>query len=100
MRGLPCCEAECAVEAGVARRASGLAKAAGWTVPGAVLVLMPKCPACLAAYIALGTGVGISFSAASYLRVGVMTTCVVALVYLAARQARRCVNGWFGSKRG
>lgn len=99
MRGQACCEAECAVEAERAPRSSGLARVVEWTLPGAVLVLMPKCPACVAAYVALGTGVGISISAASYVRAGIIMACVAALMYLAARQARRCVNCWFGSKR-
>jgi hypothetical protein len=68
-------------------------------VPGALLVLMPKCPACLAAYIALGTGVGISIPAASWVRFGLMTACVTALVFLAARQARRRLDCWLRSKR-
>jgi len=63
-----------------ARRCHGLA---GWMLPAGGLILLPKCPACLAAYIAIATGIGISVSAATYLRVLLLTICVVTITYFA-----------------
>jgi hypothetical protein len=56
-----------------------------WIVPGAVLALMPKCPVCLAAYIALGTGIGLSLPAAENLRLGALVLCGVVLGALVVR---------------
>jgi hypothetical protein len=69
--------------------------ASGGVLPGALLVLMPKCPMCIAAYVALATGVGVSVSTAAYLREGMLALCVVALGYLAVR----CFRGMAVLKR-
>jgi hypothetical protein len=66
---------------------------AGWIVPAAGLALVPKCPACLAAYLAIGTGVGVSVPTATYIRMVLLITFVVSLSYLAAKQMFR-VKEW------
>ncbi len=68
---------------------------AGWVLPGGVLALLPKCPLCLAAYFAVGSGIAISVSAATYLRIGMILLCVGALAYLAVNRGRQiilCLN--------
>ena len=57
-----------------------------WAVPSVLLAVMPKCPACVVAYVALLTGVGISFTSAWYLRTGLILVCFAALVYLVVRR--------------
>jgi hypothetical protein len=66
-------------------------KIVSWIVPSATLALLPKCPICVAAYVALLTGIGISVPTATYLRVVLAVFCVVSLVFLVARHMRRLI---------
>lgn len=57
-----------------------------WAGPSAALAVVPKCPACLAAYVTLWTGLGLSLSAASYLRWALLFVCVASLLFLTVKR--------------
>lgn len=58
---------------------------AQWGVPALILVLMPKCPACLAAYLAIGTGISLSTSDAATVQSALIVLCASILTLLAIR---------------
>lgn len=62
-----------------------------WVLPVTTLVLMPKCPACVVAYVLLFTGVGLSFDVAAVVRWTLIAVSVAALAYLALRFAVRAL---------
>lgn len=85
MNSIHCCQRNSRANADV--RKTWLRRArrvAGPILPGAVLALMPKCPICLAAYLAVCTGFTISCSSAHILMrwltalcIGTLALCVV-----------------------
>ena len=63
-----CCQIKTRAGDNARRPASRLrlgVEIAGWIVQTATLALLPKCPACVAAYVALATGIGISLPTAT-----------------------------------
>lgn len=62
-------------------RTRRIATLAGYLLPSALLVFIPKCPMCFAAYLAFATGLGISVNTAGYLRMAVICLCFVFLAF-------------------
>jgi len=60
-----------------------------WAIPLTTLALIPKCPICLAGYIMLFTGAGVSFSAAATTRWVLIVLSITAITYLIVRAVRR-----------
>jgi hypothetical protein len=58
-------------------------------LPSIALALIPKCPMCIAAYLALGGGLGVSLSTAAHLRTALVWLCWSVLVLLVVRMATR-----------
>ncbi|HEY5895030.1 MAG TPA: hypothetical protein VIT91_17565 [Chthoniobacterales bacterium] len=91
MNARHCCQIQTRAGSKARRPASRLRRGgeiAGWIVPSVTLALLPKCPACVAAYVALATGIGISLPTATYLRVMLVAVCVASLVFIIARRLR------------
>ena len=63
-----------------------IGEAAEWLLPGAALALLPKCPMCVAAYLALGTGVMMTPAAAHLLLRTVTVLCIGALAFCLTRR--------------
>lgn len=74
--------------AGENRKRRRVLRSTKWIAPAAVLALLPKCPMCLAGYIALATGFSVSLSAALWLRTGLLVACLCVLLGLSILVAR------------
>jgi hypothetical protein len=82
------------------KRARTVREVFAWALPSAILVLVPKCPACLAAYVAVWTGLGLSLSAATYLRWALLFLCVASLIFLIVNRLDRLRAMFRHFKRG
>jgi sterol desaturase/sphingolipid hydroxylase (fatty acid hydroxylase superfamily) len=58
-------------------------------LPAVILVLLPKCPVCIAAYIAMATGIGLSLPVTAHLRTLLVILCATSLIYFVARLLHR-----------
>jgi hypothetical protein len=91
----PCCHAtSCKPDqtSPIASRFGRGIRIAGWIVPGAALILLPKCPMCIAMYLGLFTGIGISLTTASSIRAALLTLCSAMLLGLALKSAGRLIS--------
>ena len=90
-------------EARSRRLAGRFSAAAASMLPGALLVLLPKCPLCLAAWLTLATGIGVSAGSAGLVRELMVVFCFAAAAFgivQAYGATRRGERGPGGSLRG
>lgn len=71
---------------------------AGYVLSAAALALLPKCPACIAIYLAMGAGIGIAVSTAAYLRMTLLLLSLAWLAYGSARLVWRWKNRCFDAR--
>ncbi len=93
MGNCPFCNLDSAPNSDTGKRPGGFLRRAfrgiQWLFPAAILVLMPKCPLCVVAYVALFTGIGIGVATARWIQIGMLAICFASLVYLTVRCLRR-----------
>lgn len=58
----------------------------GWLLPATILTALPKCPLCIAAYLAIATGFQVSISTAAYIRIAAIILCAACIGFLAIRR--------------
>lgn len=94
MKGPRCCQGSGAASSPSPRSwVSRVGEMVNWLAPSILLALLPKCPACMAGYIALATGIGVSLPIAAYLRMVVAVLCGAWLVFVVVKRVRS-VRGW------
>jgi ABC-type uncharacterized transport system permease subunit len=81
---------QCCTGEGLSRRLARRLRAAAVSVlPGAILLVLPKCPLCLAVWLTVMTGIGVSTAAAARVRGVVVVFWVAVLAIAAAQMVRR-----------
>jgi hypothetical protein len=75
------------------RRPRRWLNAVGWLVPATALALMPKCPMCVVAYVAIFTGIGVTLPVATALRTTLILLCAASLAFMGARAIVRAAAG-------
>ena len=88
-----CCQQKLHTSRGVRQQRAWLRRArevAGWIVPGTLLALMPKCPMCLVAYVALCSGLTLSVSSAHILMRTLTALCIGTLALCVVRRVVNC----------
>ncbi|MBS1857981.1 MAG: hypothetical protein JST11_21610 [Acidobacteria bacterium] len=86
-------------EDGVNPACCGRGSAVRRLAPAALLVLIPKCPACLAGWLAVATGFGISMTAAGWLRAALIALCLAPLAFWAAQRVQASLASAFCAAR-
>jgi hypothetical protein len=81
--------AQCCTGGGPSRRLARPSGAAASILPGTLLLFLPKCPLCLAAWLTVVTGIGISPAAAAWVRELIVVFSVAAVALAAAQIVRR-----------
>ena len=76
----------------LARRLSTLTAS---ILPAALLVLLPKCPLCLAAWLTVATGVSFSAAGVAWARASIVVSCLAALASVIWRRAFAGGSGFF-----
>src|SRR5262245_29749155 len=70
-----------------------LARDSSSLLPGAALLLLPKCPLCLTAWIAACTGIALPAVVASSVRPSMVIACILSASLLASRTLARFQHG-------
>ena len=66
-----------------------------WGLPSLTLLFIPKCPACLVAGVMLWTGIGLSLTAAAWLRWMLLILCIGTLLTLILIRLNRFLFRYF-----